>query len=677
MQFDKDLLKKIDSELLLFSITFLFFFQIVGDLISSIYILDLLNLELDEKVLGVLFLLSPFFLVIFRKKIPNIFPEIMALILIIMRILTPLVNTATKIIVAGIGAACFLLFLSSYFSRRSDGKLSVKLGIGLGFAVLLSIMFRSLNATIDISLYGAFQTIGWVLGVLAIFSIFIQLKTEKAETSSSSEESTPTEKESSSRKPKKVRGVILLSAALTNIIILSYFALTSPTVISRWTGGSYIGISLSIVGMIIFSILLLALKPEILNKLNRRIILIWNFIFVAALVLTISVHTFPFPSTPSSEAVTIIFPLAWYFYLPLGLMIALLPIIFIDFALISKEILNQKPTPIKLGISFGLSGFFFILVSFILIFTNVWGYVEPVSTIFRNLFWLPFLLVGILIASPTILVRRHSFDLKSVITTKTSKIILIGLIALILFGTITPILGFELGPMTTPNEPATLKIMTYNIQQGVDANGNVAYDKQIEVIKSLGPDIIGLQESDTARISGGNSDVVRYFASHLPGYYYSFYGPRTVTGTYGAAVLSKYPIKNTQTFFTYSNVDEIGSTQVVITIGTSDFNVFINHPAGNSDAKLAHMTELMTRVNASNNVISLGDFNTREDTLYYNLSVQTLVDTWRVEHPTTEMADRIDYIFVSPSFTIVDAEVIAESQSYSDHPAFWAEIDDW
>ncbi|TXT62426.1 MAG: conserved membrane protein of unknown function [Promethearchaeota archaeon] len=672
MQLNKNLLKKLDSELLLFSITFLFFIQLVGDLISSIYMMDLLNLQLDEKVLGVLFLLSPFILVIFRKKIPNVFSQIMVVILVIMRIITPLVNTSLKIVTAGFGVACFLLFFPSYFSGKPKGDLSIKLSTGFASAILLSIMFRALNATIDISMYGAFQFIGWILGALAIIAIITQHYYGNMSKIENSDASESKNEDNSLRKPKKVRGVISLSLALMSIITLNYFAFSSPTVISRWTDGNYIGITLSIVVMIILSILLLALKPEILNKLDRRIIWIWNLVYVIALVLTIAVHTFPFPAT-TTDVVTNAYPLAWYLYLPLGIMIALLPIVFIDFALLSREILNQRPSATKLGVGFGLSGLFFILITFILIFTNVWGYVDPISNIFRNLFWLPFLLVGIAIAAPIVLVKKRSIDFSSIMTSKNRQLILGIFFAVILVGTAIPTLVYEIGPLSPPSEPDTLKIMTYNIQQGVDGDGEKAYDKQLEIIKSIDPDILGLQESDTARISGGNSDVVRYFASKLPGYYYSFYGPRTVTGTYGAAILSKYPIKNAQTFFTYSNIDEIGTTQVVISAGI-DFNVFVNHPAGNDDAKLAHMTELMTRVNASTNVISMGDFNTRENSTFYNMSVATLRDTWRFDNPDTPMPDRIDYIFVSTTFTINDTGVITMPQSYSDHDTYWTEI---
>ena len=677
MQLNKNLLQKIDKELILFTITFLFFFELVGTLIESIYMLDLLNLELDEKVLGVLFLLSPFLLIIFRKKISTTFPETMVTILVVFRIVTPLLNTSTKIATAGIGVAAFLLYFSSYFSGKNNGSRSIKLGAGLASAVLLSIMFRALYATIDISMYGWFQSIGWVLGGVALFvnsANFFEKKTKEI-TSKDAEKSKNPEKETESK--KKVRGIISLSLALTSILILNYFVFSSPAVISRWINGNYIAITISIMIMIILSILLLTLKPELLNILDRKLIWVWNLLFILSLVLTIVVHWFPFPSQVSG-VVTISYPLPWYYYIPLGMMIGLLPIIFIDFALLSKELFNQRPNSFKLGFSFGLSGLFFILVALILIFTNVWGYVDPVSTIFRNLFFLSFLLVGTAIGVPIILVRKRSINFKSIITTRNKKIVLSCFLGLIMLGTILPVVLYEVEPITSPASTTSLRIMTYNIQQGVDSSGEKAYEKQLEVIKSVNPDIIGLQESDTARISGGNSDVVRYFASRLPGYYYSFYGPRTTTGTYGTAILSRYPITNKQVFFTYSNVDEIGTTQVVISVGGTDLTVFVNHPAGNDDAKLAHMNELMRRVNNSinnsENVISMGDFNTKENSTFYNMSVATLVDSWRDDNPSTLMPDRIDYIFVDNELGILETGVIEKPQSYSDHDTYWTEI---
>jgi len=487
-----------------------------------------------------------------------------------------------------------------------------------------------------------------------------------------------TQSEESNKRWTPLKGVKLLSLGLVGILTLNYFVFSSPTVISRWTEADYIAITITIAVMTALTILILTIKPEILGKLNSRILWLWNGLFVLSLVLTVVVHTFPFPANVSSDPVIISHPLDWYYYLPLALMIALLPIVFIDFTLLSRELIRKRPDPSKLGGGFGVGSLFFILVSFILIFTNVWGYVDPVSQIFRNLFWLPFLLVGITIPiMGKAIFRKRSLEFKSIINSLTQKRIIASFLVTLLIGTSVSALVWELRPKSRGGSGVTsLTVITYNIQQGVNVTGDINYDKQLALIKAVNPDIIGLQECDTARISGGNSDVVRYFANRLN--YYSFYGPRTVTGTFGAAILSRYPIINAKTFFTYSDTDEIGTTEAQVKVGATIFNIYVSHPAGSDDAKLAHIQALMERINDKTNVISMGDFNSRENSTYYNESVSVLKDVWLnktsggVVGPSFDLSERIDYIFVSPSFTVLEAWYITDPQS--DHPALWTEI---
>lgn len=104
----------------------------------------------------------------------------------------------------------------------------------------------------------------------------------------------------------------------------------------------------------------------------------------------------------------------------------------------------------------------------------------------------------------------------------------------------------------------------------------------------------------------------------------------------------------------------------------------MNHPAGSDEAKLAHIEGLMDRLSSKTNVISMGDFNSRENSIYYNMSVSFLQDVWLTQWPTgvddnvLDMSDRIDHVFVSLSFTILETRFITDSQS--DHPALWTEI---
>ncbi len=683
----KNFYKKVNSELALLTVMFLFFFQLVGDLFESIYVLELLGMAMDEKVLGLLFILTPVIMLVFRRKIPNYFYEALVIGTIITRLISPFLDSATKIIVSGLGVGCFMLFLPSYYSRgiknnsiENEEKLSLKFGAGLASAILLSITFRTLNSTADISTYGVFQIIGWILAIIVILIIINQFKEKQGSKSMNNlnEGSPISQGEVGSKKTQRFKGVKLLSLGLFSVLTLNYFAFTSPTVISRWTEGDYIAITIAIAVMIAITIFILTFKPNVLSKLNSRILWIWNGLFVLSLVLTIAVHTFPFPAGPTSNPVIINRPIGWYYYIPLVIMIGLLPIVFIDFTLLSRKLINQKPNPSKLGAGFATGGLFFMLMSLILIFTNVWGYVDPVSGIFRNLFWLPFLLVGIAIPiMGKAIFKERILEFKSVFTNVRNKKIVASFLALLLIGTSVSALVWELRPKLQDTSGITsITVMSYNIRQGVNFWGDENFDNQLNIIKAVNPDIIGLQESDTARISYNNLDITRYFATQLN--YYCFYGPRTVTGTFGAAVLSRFPILNAKTIFTYSNVDEIGTTEVQIRVGATIFNVYVNHPDGNTNAKAAHMQALLDRISGKTNVISLGDFNFRNDTIYYSNIVTELQDTWvnaslrGVDGMSYDLADRIDYIFVSSTFTVSETRYINNLES--DHPAVWTEI---
>ncbi len=688
MESINNLIKKFNSDLVLLTVMFLFFFQLLGDLIESVYMLDLLNLSLDEKAAGLFFLFTPIILLGFRHKIPDYFLEAVAVITIVVRLISPFLDSANRIITSGLGVGCFMLFLPVYFSQSIKSqntddreKASLKLSTGLASAILLSITFRALNSTVDISIYSYFQFIGWLLAIIAILSIIARIKEKQAGGSlNTSNEGKPRSQEKEeSRESNQFKGVKLLSLGLMSALTLSYFAFISPTVISRWTEGDYIAITIAIAVMIAATIFILAFKPEILRNLNSRILWIWNGLFVISLVLTIAVHTFPFPANPTSDPVIINRPLGLQYYIPLVTMIALLPIVFIDFTLLSRELIRQKPKPSKIGAGFVVGSLFFILVMFILIFTNVWGYIDPVSQYFRNLFWLPFVLVGIAIPiMGKAIFKKRLLEFKSFLTNSRDKIIVASFLALLLFGTSVSVMVWELRSKAQDTSGITsLTVMTYNIQQGVNVDGEKNYDNQLAIIEAVDPDIIGLQECDTARMSHGSSDVVRYFANRLN--YYSFYGPRTVTGTWGAAVLSRYPIINAKTFFTYSTVDEIGTTEVQIRVGATIFNVYVNHPAGSDDAFSAHMQALMDRISGKTNVISMGDFNAENDTIYYDMSVAVLQDTWvnatisrGVDGTSFDLAERIDHIFVSTTFTVLETRYINVPES--DHPAVWTEI---
>jgi endonuclease/exonuclease/phosphatase family metal-dependent hydrolase len=219
-----------------------------------------------------------------------------------------------------------------------------------------------------------------------------------------------------------------------------------------------------------------------------------------------------------------------------------------------------------------------------------------------------------------------------------------------------------------PQNETQLKIMTYNIQQGFDVEGNKSLEALLAVIRAVDPDVLGLQESDTARVANGNVDAVRYFADNLD--MYSYYGPTTTTGTFGIALLSKYPIQNPTTFFMYSTGEQTATIQAEISKEDKTYQIFVTH-LGNG-GPLFQLEDLLTRIQGSENVIAMGDFNFRPATDQYVLITQTLADSWLLkwpdgkETPGISSEKRIDYIFVSPRLTVLESEYSVSSAS--DHP---------
>ncbi|RPI86690.1 MAG: endonuclease/exonuclease/phosphatase family protein [Chloroflexi bacterium] len=191
------------------------------------------------------------------------------------------------------------------------------------------------------------------------------------------------------------------------------------------------------------------------------------------------------------------------------------------------------------------------------------------------------------------------------------------------------------------------------------------------MIRAEDPDILGLQESDTARVANGNVDAVRYFADNLD--VYSYYGPTTTTGTFGIALLSKYPIQNPTTFFMYSTGEQTATIQAEISKAGRTYQIFVTH-LGN-DGPIFQLEDMLTRIQSldtGQQVIAMGDFNFRPATDQYALMTRTLADAWLLKWPggkeTRGVSNekRIDYIFVSPELNVLESEY--GRSSASDHP---------
>lgn len=647
------------------SILFLFFFQLLADFVAAIYAFGLMGLCMPPELACVLLLFSPVLLIFFRKGPSRKGLALLAAGVLLSRLAEVWLDTRGKVFVAGLGVAIFLLFLPAYFYHQGREPRSHKLGISLGLGVALSILLRALGSGVDLSNLGMFKAIDWVLALLTGVCLW---RTFPAVAGSRSP-ALPPEPAGGARPVK----IIILSLGMAAVFILTYFAFSSPAVIARWTGASYLLILVVLLMGLSAFVIGLVWKPSLFTRIKPGLLLAWNVLFVLCLALTLLANQVSFPSTPEGYPLSQS-PFPWQ-EVPLFLMLLLAPVILADFTLFSNEIITEKPSIRLLGGGFTLGSLFLLVMIFAQVFTTVYDYIPVVGPLFRDKFWIVFLVGGVVVTLPSLFVRKS-------VSVRTRKDVdvsfplpLAACMVLITIAAISGVLFTSPRPSKISVSKTTLRVLTYNIQQGYNQDGQIAFDEQLALVRNMNPDVVGLQESDTARIAGGNADIVRYFADRLE--MYSYYGPSTVAGTFGIAMLSRYPILNPSTFYMYSVGEQTATITAQIAIGEELFNVFITH-LGN-DGPIIQQEQVLQLLEGKDNILLMGDFNFRPDTDQYRLTTARLKDTWLLRWPQGisslefDSSERIDYLFISPGINVSDSQYLTGTQS--DHPALFVDIE--
>lgn len=657
-------MRKNYSIILVFGITLLFFIQLAGTLVESIYILNLMNSNLDEKALGVLFFFAPLLLLPFYRRFPRGVVWASFTVLLISRGLLPYLTTANRMLAAGLGTFASLSLFFLLMKAKPKGETLSRLGLwgstGLALAVSLSALLRTIGYGLDYSLTTSGGWVGWGLFGVALGYWLAQLELGPLAAA-----------------PERKGGVTGALFGIYLILTLVWFAFSAPAVIARWTEGNYPLIVIAVSLLSLGSALVMLLRPQWLERVGPRGLLLLNLLFTLCLTALLLAHRVPFPPAPDSAPVVLAAP-GWFAQALLVLVLLLFPVIFLDTRLFLNWIRQADPSPRDLAPGILLGSFAMILLVFANIFTNVWGYVDPVSTIFRNTFWLTyFLMAGII----TLLVWRTQKAESAAETDSAGSFhwgwaLLLGAIFLV-----TAVRAFPTQRVQDDSADRTsLVAMTFNTQQSNDDFGEKSIDAQLALIRSISPDILALQESDSARISLNNNDYVRYFADKLG--YHSYYGPTPVTGTFGTAILSKYPLTNTRSVFIYSDKDETGVAEAEIEVGGHPFTIYNVHPDSSDEAMLVFAETLLERSKDKPSVIALGDYNLRDYEEAYQLIDSVYTNSWTSVYPSEIGADgvdmsgenRIDHIFISPSLEARNPMYVLPPESATDHPVHWAEI---
>jgi endonuclease/exonuclease/phosphatase family metal-dependent hydrolase len=240
--------------------------------------------------------------------------------------------------------------------------------------------------------------------------------------------------------------------------------------------------------------------------------------------------------------------------------------------------------------------------------------------------------------------------------------------------------------------PAEIRVLTYNIHHGEGVDGNFDLPRIADVIKSVSPDLVALQEVDqgTARSSGVDqpAELARLTGMHVVfGRNIDFEG-----GGYGTAVLSRLPVKahssmKLRSFYagTPEQPEQRGVQIVEIGASGEEGLVFLcTHLDYRPDqrermASAEAINELATKYGGERLMILAGDLNAepqsrvmREFQKRWKIAgVETQADDGAprlLTFPSGEPVKWIDYVLVRPAdrWEIVEVRVI-EERIASDH----------
>ena len=647
----------------LYGILLLFFLQLITDFVEAIYVFGLLGTGIPVEIAAVLLLFSPLLLLLLPRGLSRRAILLVAGLVLICRVAGPFLDTRARMFVVGLGAAAWLILLPSLLTRR-DAR---RFGIGLALALSLSILFRALGSGSDVSMAGTFQFLGWLLALAAGALLFL--------TGEPGPEPAPARTRPEPGSVPSFWRTTALALGVMGTLVLAYFVFSAPNVIARWTGVAYLPIVTILSAMLTLLAALLLWRPGLLTSLRPGLIIAWNVLLVAALVLTIAPHQVPFPAGHGAYPFPEPQPGPLH-AVPLFLLLLLVPIVPIDLMLFSGELAALRPSSRRLSGAFSLASLYLLGMILAHIFTSTYDYIPVVGPFFRDRFWLVHLVAGLAVVLPLLALRRPTTHLAPDARRGRTGLALLAALLLLFVATVAGAAAAAPRLAAPPAAVTSLTVMAYNIQQGNSEDGQRNFDGQLDVVRSADPDLVGLVESDTNRIANGNADVVRYLADRLD--MYSYYGPKTVAGTFGVALLSKYPIEDARTVYHYSAREQEATIEAQITAGGRTFHVYVTHLASEDrDENLAQMVEIVAlmqgMVQGVENVVLLGDFNFRPDTPQYQLATEVLHDSWLLRWPGgaadqgIDPARRIDHIFVSPGTQVAESRYLPGPDS--DHPA--------
>jgi endonuclease/exonuclease/phosphatase family metal-dependent hydrolase len=230
---------------------------------------------------------------------------------------------------------------------------------------------------------------------------------------------------------------------------------------------------------------------------------------------------------------------------------------------------------------------------------------------------------------------------------------------------------------STKDSSLQVRVLTYNIYHGETMNGDFNLDYIADVIKSVKPDIVALQEVDFKTNRAKKMDLAtelgyRTGLAPLFGKAMSFSG-----GAYGVGILSAFPFHTTQCFALPGQPDREPrvALEAKIILGKGDTIRFVStHLDSNRDEKDRKQQGLkLNELFGQDDIISIiaGDLNATPTSETMKILNSKWSQSFKEKIPTSPSSNprvKIDYVLFRPinRWKVVETRVINDKIG-SDH----------
>lgn len=252
----------------------------------------------------------------------------------------------------------------------------------------------------------------------------------------------------------------------------------------------------------------------------------------------------------------------------------------------------------------------------------------------------------------------------------------LGLAAVILIA----LVGFKYLTWQTPEPVAAtgqpLRIMTYNLHNGVNPQGQLDLEALAQTIEAENPDVVALQEVSRGWIINGSTDMLQWLAQRLD---MPYVWGATEGDNWGNAIFSRYPIAD-ETSLALPPEDLLlhrGAILANIDTGSGEalniIDTHYHHLDDGSDIRVEQTQALLDFWQSRPSTILMGDLNATPNTP----EMQMLEDAGFIEglaaagiipaytYSSIDPNRQLDYIWYTPDLTATNM-VILSSQA-SDH----------